>query len=314
MQQASAHRIGVLSPEIWPVETIPGFELAAFDRVSFERDGEAARRKVFSPFVWREDDRFYAIARAVPRDGNGDDGGSELIYARGDGRWFRAETRPVVVPGNEDDAGGCEDATLVRDAGEYIVFYTGVTRDHEMSRLLYASGADPQHLRKRGRISIAPSCGYCKEVSVLQTGGTRYFYFERQIDDKSAMSVAEQGQAVDEWRDRRDIAEARPGMWDCAHVSTGPILERDGFAWMFYNGCDDRGRWRIGLLTLDSGTGNIVERSKQPLFDRALPSGNQPDIMFANSVLEVDGEIWLYGTLGDESSFRLRLTPPNLVR
>jgi predicted GH43/DUF377 family glycosyl hydrolase len=309
MQLPSSDRIGALAPEVWLEGAIPGLDVAAFDYLSFERDGEAARRKIFSPFVWREGDSFHAFARAVPRAGNENDGGSTQIYACGDGRWFRVFPHPVLSPVGEDDGGGCEDATMLRDSGQYIVFYTGVSRDGEMSRLLYAAGTDPRQLRKCGRVSISPACGYCKETSVLSTGEKRYFYFERQIDGKSAISMAVEGDTIHDWRDRRDIVEPRQGMWDAAHVSTGPIVQRDGTAWMFYNGCDGRGRWRIGLLTIDPDTGDIIERCSEPLFERATPSGNQPDILFANSCTEVGDELWLYGTLGDESSFRLRLAP-----
>jgi predicted GH43/DUF377 family glycosyl hydrolase len=176
-----------------------------------------------------------------------------------------------------------------------------------MSRLLYATSAGLDNLRKCGRIEIVPGCDYCKETSVLHTENSRYFYFEARADGKSIVSAAAQDGSIHRWLDAHTVALPRDNMWDCAHVSTGPVVQRDGRAWMFYNGCDDAGRWRIGLLSIDPRTGEILERTQCPLFERAAPSGSEPDILFATSAVDMRDEIWLYGTLGDETSFRLRL-------
>jgi predicted GH43/DUF377 family glycosyl hydrolase len=76
---------------------------------------------------------------------------------------------------------------------------------------------------------------------------------------------------------------------------------------MFYNGCDDEGCWRVGVAAFDAETGAVAWRSDEPLFEPYPPEKAWPDIVFANSALWANDELWLYYTRGDAEARRLRL-------
>jgi predicted GH43/DUF377 family glycosyl hydrolase len=283
------------------------FLVRGTDRLTIERDGTAAHLKVISPFVWREDDGYKAIFRAVPR-GKIDDTHSKLMYAEGDGMHFRLMRSPILAPDGAADADGCEDATVLCDGNGYIVFYTSVSADGENSKLCFASGPDLTALRKCGPVRIEPSFDYSKEVATFKVpGGVRNFYFETIADGASVIAGANENGSLDHWCNARMILEPRPGYWDCAHVSTGPVVDVRGKPTMLYNGCDDDGRWRIGVATFDAQTGALETRTDEPLFQPFPLGSGLPDIVFASSALWVQDELLLYYTRGDAEPRRLRL-------
>lgn len=118
----------------------------------------------------------------------------------------------------------------------------------------------------------------------------RFFYFETRADGQSTMSAPWYGGAIDAGVTPA-LLRFRARTCGFPYVSTGPILQRNGHARMFYNGCEDRGRWRVGLLVIDSKSGEIVERPNEPLLDRAIPGGTGKDILFATSAVDMDDEI-----------------------
>lgn len=297
-----------LSQQVVRFTEASGFTLIASEQLTVSREGFRAHCKAISPFVWREDDSYRCIFRMVPRR-NAKDIQSRLVPAHGDGVHFTLEDESMLAAGDASDADGCEDPTVLKGDSSYIVFYTAVSDDGGQSNLSWAEGKRLNSLEKRGRVTIDPTCNYSKEVACFEKpGGTHVFYFEGTSDGCSIVSAAYEDGAIDRWNDAHSVLEPRSDYWDCHHVSTGPVIDVDGRHVMFYNGCDDQGRWRTGVARMNPDSGAVEYRSDVPLFESLPAQGNLPDIVFSSSALWSDGDLWLYYTRGDAQACRLRLS------
>lgn len=79
--------------------------------------GRLAGHDLMSSFVWTEDKTFRLLVR-VPNNPLGPTNPTRVIWggAPDDSVMFRMRHAPAIVPGpNPDNAGGCQDPTVVRD-------------------------------------------------------------------------------------------------------------------------------------------------------------------------------------------------------
>lgn len=76
---------------------------------------------------------------------------------------------------------------------------------------------------------------------------------------------------------------------------------------MFYNGATRDAKWRIGWALLDQDYASLVDRCRAPLVVPPQATGEDTDIAFAASAINVDGKIWLYYSIADRVMKRATL-------
>lgn len=268
------------------------------------------QRDLMSPYVWKGPNDYRMMVRAVPRMGDEGDTGT-IWYARSeDGLTFTTTDKPVIAPGpGPEDAGGCEDPTVVElPDGGYVVYYTGVAADGRHGEMLYATGPGIEHLKKKGvAMASTPSEGNVKEATVDRTkaGGWRMFY-EYAANGASLVGLATGPDVDGPWQHERQPFAPRADMWDNFHLSTGPLLTTDkNQPVMFYNGATEDARWRIGWVAFDAEYRKVVDRCIEPLI-APPPSQSRmaTDIAFAASVVFGGSHTWLYFSRADRALFR----------
>lgn len=287
------------------------FNVRQIDAIEMTGHEVVSRRDLMSPYVWRTDDgKFAMLVRAVPHPGETGDTGTIWYATSEDGLRFTATDKPVLSPGPEpDDIGGCEDPTPVflKD-GSVVIYYTGVDASRSHGEMLYATGPSIDRLEKKGvAMPNTPTQGNIKEATVDRTrkGGWRMF-FEFARTEASLIGLAVGDDVAGPWTDERDPFSPREDSWDSWHLSTGPLLTTDkDMPVMFYNGATHDARWRIGWVTFDAEYTRVVSRCIEPLITPPPASERMAiDIAFAASVVVVEGQIWLYYSLGDTHLFR----------
>lgn len=276
-------------------------------------DGPLACRDLMSPFVWQEGDRYRVLVRAVPNPlGPGDPTGVIWGGDSADGRAFAMHGTPAITPGSQgDDAGGCEDPTLVTAASGYMVYYTGVDAKRAQGCLMVASGPDLTDLTKDAVLLKAPEGeGNIKEATLAQAadGSWRLFY-EYARDNASRVGMATGPLPAGPWTVVDDPFGIRADAWDNWHLSTGPIVQREGQdPTMFYNGATADARWRIGWISFSPDFNRVTARGVEPLLmPPPATERSATDIAFAASTTLEAGDIWLYYSLEDRLLRRARV-------
>jgi predicted GH43/DUF377 family glycosyl hydrolase len=269
-------------------------------------DGLLAGHDLMSPYVWPAEGRLRLLVRVLknplePADPTG------LIYKgeSDDGLFFTMDREPVIAPGRDFvDAGGVEDPTVViGDEPHLMVFYTGVDAKREQGSLLVATGPDLKHLTKDKVLLKAPEGeGNIKEATVVQGADGRYrMFYEYAKDRASRIGLAVADKLMGPWDVVEDPFTVREKLWDNWHLSTGPILAREGQPpVMFYNGATADARWRIGWIAFDENYTRVVDRCLEPLLVPPPPKERAGiDIAFAASCLDRAPDIHLYYSLED---------------
>lgn len=286
----------------YAVEAIDVVKLDIADRA----DGLLAGHDLMSPYVWEAEGRLRLLVRVLknplgPTDPTG------VIYAgkSDEGLLFEMDRTPALLPGPDSvDAGGVEDPTVVIGSEPHLmVFYTGVEAKREQGSLLVATGPDLKHLTKDKVLLKAPEGeGNIKEATVARGADGRYrMFYEYARDGASRIGLALADNLGGPWTAAEDPFTVREHLWDTWHLSTGPILARDGEApVMFYNGATADARWRIGWIAFDENYGQVVDRCIEPLLVPPPPKERAGiDIAFAASCLDRKPDILLYYSLED---------------
>lgn len=129
-------------------------------------------------------------------------------------------------------------------------------------------GPDVTQLTKRGiAFARAHTECYTKEATVncTEEGDWRLFY-EYEEGGRSRIGLAIGDGPSNHWHEGKDPMMARDGMWDCWHLSTGPLIIRPGEdPLMFYNGSDRDARWSIGWATFSHDCLSLKHRCETPL-------------------------------------------------
>jgi beta-1,2-mannobiose phosphorylase / 1,2-beta-oligomannan phosphorylase len=270
-------------------------------------EGRLAHHDLMSPFVWTEDDKFRLLVRVLrnplrPGDPTGVIWGGDSD----DGRCFRMRDAPAIVPGpGPDDAGGCEDPTVVHgEGGDYLVFYTGVDASGTQGSLLVARGPQLTSLHEQRVMLKAPEGeGNIKEATLAQGGDGQFrLFYEYAKDGASRIGMAAGPTVEGPWTVLDDPFSIREDSWDNWHLSTGPIVQQDGRdPVMFYNGATIDARWRIGWISFSPDFRAVTGRGLEPiLLPPPAKSRDATDIAFAASCLVMGEDIWLYYSLEDK--------------
>jgi predicted GH43/DUF377 family glycosyl hydrolase len=277
-------------------------------------DGLLAGHDLMSPYVWEAEGRLRLLVRVLknplgPRDPTG------VIYSgeSQDGLFFTMEPQPIIEPGPDFvDAGGVEDPTVViGDEPHLMVFYTGVDGNREQGSLLVATGPDLKHLTKDKVLLKAPNGeGNIKEATVVQGADGRHrMFYEYARNGASRIGLAVADDLMGPWHVVEDPFTIREELWDTWHLSTGPMLLRDGEPpVMFYNGATQDARWRIGWIAFDDNFTRVIDRCIEPLIVPPPPKERAGiDIAFAASCLDRAPDIMLYYSLEDRLLRRARI-------
>jgi len=290
-----------------------GFELVETISVTLERQAPLAGMYVLSPYVWREEDTYHLLVRAVNHADDPRQKVARIYHGQSDdGLRFVMDREPVFPPGpGADDRDGCEDPSVARQGDDYYVFYTGWNQETETGQLLVAAGPDLTHLVKRGPV-LPPSTRYqsTKEAEIVPAaeGGWRLF-IEYAADNRSQIGLASSPTLDGPWTYDSPPFTARPDHFDAWHLSTGPVVGQGSERpVMFYNGATRDTKWRIGWVAFDAALRTVVDRCDAPVIVPPPPEGDATDIAFAASAVEQDKTIWLYYSLSDATLMRATIT------
>ena len=292
------------------------FKVERIEIVSIEGPDELLSRNLMSPFVWTEekDARLHMLVRAVPAQKDEQRKESGHIWygcSSGDGLSFEMDDAPMLVPGPAGrDCRGCEDPTVVRTDDGYVVFYTGVDGDGT-GHLLYATGPDIRTLEKRG-VALADnkSENNVKEATVLRSADRWRLLYEYAHDGHSLISLVDGDDVAGPWTERPDPFGVRQEHWDSYHLSTGPLWRGDpNMPVMFYNGADENTDWGIGWVAFSRDLSRVVARSDKALISPPKGSRDQKEIVFAASLVDREGTLWLYHSRNDRELRRATIKP-----
>ncbi|MDB5439228.1 MAG: glycosidase [Caulobacteraceae bacterium] len=287
------------------------FNVEAIEAVHIDAVEPLNSRDLMSPYVWQEDDgRYRIMLRSVMRLGHEGATGEIWLGESRDGLHFAMQERPALSPGPGPlDIGGCEDPTVVKWGGQYIVYYTGVAQDRAHGQMLYAVGPAPDQLEKMGvALASSKTAGNTKEATITRTRKDRWrLFYEYAANDASLIGLALGEGVAGPWEEQPHPFGPRSDRWDSWHLSTGPLwTSKKDMPVMFYNGATKDARWRIGWAAFNSDCTALVDRCIEPLIIPPPPEERTgTDIAFAASVVDRPrGNCWLYYSLGDKALFR----------
>ncbi|MDQ6926217.1 MAG: hypothetical protein M3154_08260 [Candidatus Eremiobacteraeota bacterium] len=273
----------------------------------FEGAPAAAGEYLLSPYVYAAGREI--MVRVVPR--RDDDPTQKISRAfRGrsaDGVTFVLDDAPLLSPGpGPEDRGGVEDPTVVEDGDSITVFYSGWDPAAQRSTLLRADGPRSGALVKRGPVfdGEAPQA---KEATLLRRdrGWTMFFEVER---DASLNASATAPSLTGPWTIGDDVLHTRPNHFDSWHLSpVAFVTSPDGRRILIYNGADRDGRWQIGWCALDQDCARVLERPREPIVRASRNTPDQRELAFGASVVERDGLLDLYYSIGDTDPARATL-------
>lgn len=288
------------------------FIVEATEEMTLTCPDSVAGMFTLSPFVWREGTEYLAMFRIVPdREIAAEKIARVHLATSADGLNFSVDPEPVIAPGPAaDDIDGCEDPTVVKIDGRYIVYYTGWNEKQKVGRLLLADGPAPDRLTKRGvaLASMQDQLNPKEATLVLAADGRWRLFYEYAADDASRIGVASGETADGPWRIEQPPFARREEQWDCWHLSTGPILEDAERPVMFYNGATRDAHWRIGWVAFSPDFQKVVDRGETPLIIPEIDAATDwTDIAFAASCVTVGDKVWLYYSVADRALMRATL-------
>ncbi|MDQ6925636.1 MAG: hypothetical protein M3154_05295 [Candidatus Eremiobacteraeota bacterium] len=282
-------------------------EVVETAQLRFEGGPAADGEYLLSPYVYAAGREI--VVRAVPRcDDDPTEKISRAFHGRSsDGLAFALDDTPLLVPGPDDvDLGGVEDPTVVEGGDRIDVFYSGWDPAAKRSTLLRADGARSGALVKRGPVfdGAAPQA---KEATLVRrdVGWTMFFEFEREASlNGSATAPTLSGP----WSIGDHVLHTRLGHFDSWHLSpVAFVLSPDGMRVLVYNGADRDGRWQIGWCALDQDYARVLDRPREPIVRASRNAPDQRELAFGASVVERDGLLDLYYSIGDTDPARATL-------
>lgn len=297
--------------EYKPRKPVVDFNVEDVRKLVIDADAPIRDRDWMSPYVWWEDNSYKMLVRSVPRTLNENGTTGAIHYGESDdGQHFRVHHKPVLEPGDGPlDIGGCEDPTVVKWRGEYVVYYTGVNESRRSGQMLYAVGKSITSLRKKG-VAYASSKteGNTKEATIERTADKRWrLFYEYAHDDASLIGLALGQGVAGPWEEQKQPFAPRARSWDNWHLSPGPMLTTDpDLPVMFYNGATIDARWRIGWIAFNRDCTKVLDRCIEPLIVPPPPEKrDDTDIAFAASVITNDDTTsLLYFSRADKALFR----------
>ena len=213
-----------------------------------------------------------------------------------DGRRWRLDPKPSVLPADRYETGGMEDPRVTLLEGRYLITYTGVGRLGITDNLL--STRDWKRFARHGPLFVPDNKDVC--IFPAKVGG-RYVALHRPSSSGHGMPnlwIAFSPDLV-HWGGHECLMEVRPGMWDSARIGCGPPPLRTKKGWLeIYHGSDNRG-YCLGAVLLDlKNPRRVLARSREPILVPEAPyekQGYVPNVVFScGEIVRPDGTLWIY--------------------
>ncbi len=285
--------------------------------IEIERAEELESHYTLSPYVLPSTEGYQVLLRLVNRSDDAEEKVSRVHAGTSrDGTTFVLSDTPVLEPDDMmEDSGGCEDPTVAVADGQYVIFYSGYSRETRASYMLGATGSKLERLTKRGPVFADPAYQNPKEAAVVRTSTGYRMFFEYAADGHSKIGVADAPAIGGPWTFAPTPLEARAGCFDAYHMSPASAVRlNDGRVVFFYNGSTQKIAWRIGWATMNADATEILERSDEPLISPAEVEDGDSDIAFAASTVIVEPNyVWMYYSVSDRVLKRRTMYVPGAL-
>ncbi|HBM81553.1 MAG: glycoside hydrolase family 130 protein [Clostridiales bacterium] len=236
---------------------------------------------------------------------------SHLQVARSkDGVHFKIDNYPFMIPENEYEAFGIEDARISYIGGHYYITYSATSCRGTVVGLAMT---DDFSSVKRVGILFQPD----NKDTVLFNDKINGKYYA--LHRPSSSAFAKPGMWLAESPDlrcfgmHRFVAGVRPGKWDCARIGAGapPFMTEKGWV-EFYHGATEQNRYCMGVMLLDKNQPwKVLARSEYPLIEPEYPyelDGFFGNVIFGCGATLKNGFVNLYYGASDESVAMVSMT------
>jgi predicted GH43/DUF377 family glycosyl hydrolase len=262
----------------------------------------------FNPAVIRHDGKIIMLYRAQDKHGT-----SRLGYAEStDGVHFIRRTDPVLGPQTDyEKDGGVEDPRLVQFGDTYYLTYTGYNKKD--AQLCLATSNDLIHWDRKGVIIPANkgnwNVKWTKSGAIVpeKINGKYWMYFlGTGADGKDQTGLASSPDLL-HWTEetKTPVLPVRPGHFDSRVAEPGPppivAHGESGGIFLYYNGADDRLRYRTGVAVFDvNDPRKLLHRIDKPFFAPEKEwekVGQIPNVVFVEGMIvaENQGFFFYYG-------------------
>ncbi len=222
---------------------------------------------------------------------------SHLKVARSkDGIHFDIEDSPALVPENEYEVFGIEDARISKIDDTYYVNYVAVSSAGVTTYL--ASTKDFKSYKRHG-IMFCPDN---KDVVVFpERINGKYYALHRpasSLFDKNDIWIAESPDLLC-WGNHRFLISPSGSGWDSVKIGSSAVPFKTKAGWVeIYHGVDENNRYSLGGLLLDENEPwRVISRTKKPIFEPQTDyecNGFFGNVVFTCGLLFEDDKIKLY--------------------
>lgn len=213
-----------------------------------------------------------------------------------DGRRWRLEQRPCLVPADKYEAFGIEDPRITFLEGRYLITYSAISRHGVTSNLI--TTRDWKTFRRHGPLFVPDNKDIC--IFPAKVRG-RYVALHRPSTSmlgKPDLWIAFSEDLI-HWGGHECIMQTRAGEWDSGRIGCGPPPIRTKHGWLeVYHGSDDR-NYYLGAMLMDlKDPRKVLARSREPILAPETAyekEGFFANVVFANGqILRPGGTLWIY--------------------
>ncbi|MCX6142514.1 MAG: glycoside hydrolase family 130 protein [Ignavibacteriales bacterium] len=228
---------------------------------------------------------------------------SHIRIARSkDGLHFTVDEKPLILPVDETEEYGVEDARVTFIDDKYYITYTAVSQDSWATAL--AVTEDFKSVERKGLVFYPEN----KDVVIFpEKVGGKYMALHRPNNSgfgKPSIWYSESPDMV-HWGNHRCILRPRDTKWVRVGAGTPPIKTPEGWL-VIAHGMDDKSAYSLFCVLLDlEEPRRVVRCADAPLLMPTEPyetDGFFGNVVFSNGMIEKDGKILVYYGAADESS------------
>jgi len=234
---------------------------------------------------------------------------SHLRLARSkDGVNFKVDEKPFLIPRNESEEFGIEDARIVRIGADYYINYTAVSKDSYGTSLVRTRNfVDTEYL---GMIFCVPNKDVC--IFPERIKGS-YYALHRPHNSgfgKSSIWIARSPDLI-HWGHHRCLVRPENNKWESEKIGGGapPIKTDQGWLEIYHGKTLINGKdfysLMVLLLDLEDPT-KVIYRGGHPIMMPEEPyetEGFVPNVVFLNGVVLKDNrDLLLYYAACDETT------------
>lgn len=256
---------------------------------------------VFNPGAIMVEDKVYLIYRAMGKN----DPHSRLGLATSrDGIHFERKKDPLYSGGGHpDEFLGIEDPRIVKIDDTYYLTYTAVSENFR-TKVADWKGKKPQ-------IALSTTKDFKTfvdyDVIIPNLLGKNASFFPKKINgDYWLLYRAGVGKtyfarstSLTDWKDKYEVFEQRPGMWDSVKCGIGPPPIETEKGWLlFYHGVDQTHKYGLGIMFLNlRNPQKILYRSSEPILEPVEDYekyGFVSNVVFSCGAIEKDDLYYVY--------------------